>query len=425
MVAVRLVDPREFELPDAGLIVVEDAETGEQLMVDSSDPEFRRRLRDAGAVRELALRDAATRAGVDLHVISTDDDLVTALVRIVESRKRTEALMTFGAPWVLVLLLAIPALVAAYVRARRRRARRAAALSEQGLVVAAASQSRMRVRRHVPFALFALALTLLVVGMAQPMSTVKTPRREGTVILAIDVSNSMRADDVQPTRMEAAKAAARAFVERQPPAVRVGVVAFGDGAVVVQTPTNAHADVIRAIDRLSSEGGTSLGQGLVTALSAIAGKPVNIDFAGAGQRLGRGRHRLLRIAPSVLLFSDGEETSRPDPVAVAQVASVAGVRVHTIGIGTPAGAVVQVDGFSVATALDSELLRGGGLDHRRRVPRGRRRRGPGGDLQDDRPALQARLRAHRDLRAVRRRRRRPAVRRGAALRPVVRAGGLT
>jgi uncharacterized protein (DUF58 family) len=88
VVAVRLVDPREFELPDAGLIVVEDAETGEQLMVDSSDPEFRRRLRDAGAVRELALRDAAMRAGVDLHVISTDDDLVTALVRIVESRKR-------------------------------------------------------------------------------------------------------------------------------------------------------------------------------------------------------------------------------------------------------------------------------------------------------------------------------------------------
>jgi Ca-activated chloride channel family protein len=264
--------------------------------------------------------------------------------------------MTFGSPWVLVLLLAIPALVAAYVRARRRRARRAAALSEQGLVVAAASQSRMRVRRHVPFALFTLALTLLVVGMAQPMSTVKTPRREGTVILAVDVSNSMRADDVQPSRMEAAKAAARAFVERQPPAVRMGVVAFGDGAVVVQTPTNAHADVIRSIDRLSSEGGTSLGQALVAALSAIAGKPVNIDF----QALASDSAEVVDIgffgSASVLLFSDGEETSRPDPVAVAQVASTAGVRVHTIGVGTPAGSVVQVDGFSVATALDSELL---------------------------------------------------------------------
>ena len=88
VVAVRLVDPREFELPDAGLIVVEDSETGEQLVVDSSDPEFRRQLRDAGAARETAVRDAARRAGVDLHVISTEDDLVTALVRIVESRKR-------------------------------------------------------------------------------------------------------------------------------------------------------------------------------------------------------------------------------------------------------------------------------------------------------------------------------------------------
>jgi uncharacterized protein (DUF58 family) len=88
VVAVRLVDPREFELPDAGLLVVQDAETGEQLMVDSSDPEFRRRLRAAGIEREQAVRDAARRAGVDLHIISTDDDLVAAFVRIVESRKR-------------------------------------------------------------------------------------------------------------------------------------------------------------------------------------------------------------------------------------------------------------------------------------------------------------------------------------------------
>ena len=88
VVAVRLVDAREFELPDAGLLVVQDAETGEQIVVDSSDPEFRRRLRDAGVAREAGVRDAARRAGVDLHVVSTDDDLVTAFVRIVESRKR-------------------------------------------------------------------------------------------------------------------------------------------------------------------------------------------------------------------------------------------------------------------------------------------------------------------------------------------------
>ena len=117
--------------------------------------------------------------------------------------------MTFRSPWVLGFLVAVPALVWGYVVTRRPRARRSEALASQGLVSVAAP-TRMRVRRHVPFALFALALTVLVVGMARPMTTIKTPQREGTVILAIDVSNSMRADDIKPTRIEAAKAAARA-----------------------------------------------------------------------------------------------------------------------------------------------------------------------------------------------------------------------
>lgn len=262
--------------------------------------------------------------------------------------------MTFGAPWVLVLLVTVPAAVVAYVRSQRRRAQRAAALSEQGLV-ATAGAPKSRRRRHVPFGLFVLALALLVVGMAQPMTSVTTPRREGTVILAIDTSNSMRADDIQPTRMEAAKVAAKAFVERQPSEVRMGVVAFGDGAVMVQTPTNAHADVERAIDRLTSEGGTSLGRALVASLGAIAGKPVAIDLDALASDSASVDIGYFGSA-SVVLFSDGEETSEPDPVAVAEVASVAGVRVHTIGVGTPEGAVVQVDGFNVATALDSELL---------------------------------------------------------------------
>jgi Ca-activated chloride channel family protein len=262
--------------------------------------------------------------------------------------------MTFRSPWMLGLLLLVPVLVAAYVSARRRRAQRASQLAEQGLVTAS-STSRLGSRRHLPFALFAAALTLLLIGVARPMTTVKTPRQEGTVILALDVSNSMKADDVRPTRIEAAKAAARAFVDRQPPAVRIGVVAFGDGAVVVQTPTNAHVDVLGAIDRLTPEGGTSLGQALVTSLSAIAGKPVTIDpeaLASDSAQVDIGYFG----SATVVLLSDGEETSRPNPVSVAEVASVAGVRVHTIGVGTPGGAVVQVDGFSVATALDSELL---------------------------------------------------------------------
>jgi Ca-activated chloride channel family protein len=262
--------------------------------------------------------------------------------------------MTFRSPWMLVLLLAVPALVAGYVSMQRRRAQRLAALAEQGLVTTA-SGSSVRVRRHVPFALFAAALTLLLVGVARPQTTVKTPRREGTVVLALDTSNSMRADDVAPNRMDAVKTAARAFVKRQPPAVRIGVVAFGDGAVIVQTPTTAHDDVTKAIDRLSPQGGTSLGRALLTSLSAIAGKPVTVDpqaLASDSAQVDIGYFG----GATVVLMSDGEETGEPNPVDVAQLASVAGVRVHTIGVGTEAGTVVQIDGFSVATAMDPALL---------------------------------------------------------------------
>jgi Ca-activated chloride channel family protein len=262
--------------------------------------------------------------------------------------------MTFASPWRLALLIVVPALIATYVSSRRRRAQRTAALASQGLVTTGAAR-RMRVRRHVPFALLATALTLLLVGLARPMATVKTPGREGTVILAVDVSNSMLADDIKPTRLDAAKASARAFIQRQPPAVRIGVVAFGDGAVVVQPPTTVHEDVVKSIDRLSSGGGTSLGQGLVTALGAIAGKPVTIDpeaLASDSAQVDIGYFG----SATIVLLSDGEETSQPDPVSVAEVASVAGVRIHTIGIGTDQGTVVQINGFSVATALDSDLL---------------------------------------------------------------------
>ena len=264
--------------------------------------------------------------------------------------------MTFQSPLMLGLLVLVPALVVGYVQARRRRARRAAELAAQGLVPITAS-SRMRVRRHVPFALFAAALTVLVVGMARPMTSVKTPQREGTAILAMDVSNSMRADDVRPSRFEAAKAAARAFVKRQPPAVRIGVVAFGDGAVIVQQPTTVHDDVIKTIDRLTTEGGTSLGQALIASLSAIAGKPVVIDAEALASDAGSVDVGYFG-GSTVVMFSDGEETGRPDALSVAEVASVAGVRVHTLGVGTPAGAVVNIDGFSVATALDRDLLEG-------------------------------------------------------------------
>jgi Ca-activated chloride channel family protein len=262
--------------------------------------------------------------------------------------------MSFRAPWMLVGLLALPVIAAAYASARGRRSPRAIRLAAQGLVNTSIAVRPKR-RRYVPFALFLTALAVLVVGLARPVTTLKTPRREATVVVAVDVSNSMAARDIKPTRLAAAKAAADAFVARQPSGVKLGVVAFGNGAIVVQTPTTAHADVVRAIDRLSIGGGTSVGQGLLTSLDAIAGKQLTIneqDLESDAGRLDIGYYG----SASVVIFSDGENVTGPDPVTMAQVASVAGVRVHTIGVGTPAGTVVQINGFSVATALDQALL---------------------------------------------------------------------
>ena len=181
------------------------------------------------------------------------------------------------------------------------------------------------------------------------------PQREGTVILAFDVSNSMRATDLAPTRIEAAKAAATAFAERQPRTIRIGVVAFADSGLTVLRPTDVKKDVVAAIRRLSASGGTSLGQGLYTSLSAIAGKPLQIDeteLESDGGEVDIGFFG----SSAIVLLSDGENTSRPDPLQLAEVASSAGVHIHAIGLGTPEGTVVQIDGFSIATALDEALL---------------------------------------------------------------------
>lgn len=262
--------------------------------------------------------------------------------------------MSLGSPWMLLCLALVPALVLAYGRMVRLRARRAARLASEGLVPTGAAR-RARWRRHVPFALFATALTLVCVALARPSVSLALPLREGTVILAFDVSNSMRADDLEPTRIAAAKTAATAFVERQPRSIRIGVVAFGDSAVTVLRPTSVQKEALAAIERLSVGGGTSLGQGLFTSLTAIAGKPLTIDEAALESDAGE-----LDIgffgSSAIVLLSDGENTSSPDPLTVAEVASSAGVRVHAIGLGTTEGAVVQVDDFSVATALDEDLL---------------------------------------------------------------------
>jgi Ca-activated chloride channel homolog len=261
--------------------------------------------------------------------------------------------MTFVWPWLLLSLGAIPLLLTGYRRLLRRRAARRAQLAALGLVAAGSAAGR---RGHLAPAFVLGALVLLFVALARPQATVAEPRREGTVVLAFDVSSSMGARDVEPSRMEAAKAAARAFVEKQPATIRLAVVAFGQSGVISRQPTDDHDAVLAAIDRLSPQGGTALGRGIQTSLSAIAGKTVQLDSPDAS-REAPGQNLGYYGSAAVILLSDGENTDGPDPLQAAELASTVGVRVYPIGLGSPSGTVVQVDGFQLATALDEPRLR--------------------------------------------------------------------
>jgi Ca-activated chloride channel homolog len=264
--------------------------------------------------------------------------------------------MTFGSPVWLLTLLVVPAAVAVYIGARRRRARRSEALAAQGLRVTTFG-GRPGWRRNLPFALFAVALALLAVASARPMATVKTPRLQSTVIVAVDTSNSMGAKDVKPTRLGAAKLAARDFVRDQPSSVKIGVVAFGPSALIVQTPTFDHPTAMRAISDLSLGGGTSLANGILTSLDALAGKTLKVNDKTLNQDNSKPVNIGYFGGTTIVLISDGENTSQINPVTMARLASSAGVRIQTIGVGSVAGTTVHIAGFNVATALDPRTLK--------------------------------------------------------------------
>lgn len=262
--------------------------------------------------------------------------------------------MSFGWPWMLLGLLAAPAVVLWYGGLVRARAARRAELADLGLVAPAAVARGWR--RHVAPVLLLVAFVLLVTALARPTAAVPQPLREGTVIIAVDVSASMGATDIAPTRMEAAKAAARGFVENQPETVRIGVVAFGGTGLITQEPTPDRGLVLAAIDRLGPQGGTGLASGLMTALGAVVGRPIAVDqpTGGAEPTLpDLGYHG----SSAVLLLSDGENTDELDPLFVADQASGAGIKVYPVGIGSPTGTVLEIDGFQVATRLDEPTLR--------------------------------------------------------------------
>jgi Ca-activated chloride channel family protein len=255
--------------------------------------------------------------------------------------------MSFILPWMLVVALVVGlGLAAAYAWLQRERARKLAGLG-------AAPTGWAARRRHVPPVLFLLALTLLLAGAARPQATVPVPQATGTVILAFDVSNSMAAKDVAPSRLAAAQDAAIGFVEAQPSTVDIGIIAFDQGALTTQNPSNDHPETVAAIKRLRPAGGTSLGQAILGSLTVITGKSVGLPDPNSDQPpddLGYWR------SATIVLISDGEDTGGPDAVTAAELAATAGVHIETIGVGTVDGTTIEVDGYQVATALNEPLL---------------------------------------------------------------------
>jgi Ca-activated chloride channel family protein len=252
--------------------------------------------------------------------------------------------MTFQQPALLVVGVVVAlAAAAGYWWLQRQRS---LALQRAGLAA-----GKDGFRRNLPPVLFLVALTLLLLSVARPQADLPVARAAGTVILAFDVSNSMAADDVAPTRLAAAQAAAIEFAESQPDTVSIGVVAFDEGALTTHQPSADRPATVAAIKRLQINGGTSIGQAILASLTVIAGKPASLPEDGRpAPDLGYWGNA------TIVLLSDGEDTGGPDAVAAAQLAATAGVHIETVGVGTVDGATVEVDGFQVATSLDEELL---------------------------------------------------------------------
>lgn len=285
--------------------------------------------------------------------------------------------MRFLWPELLWLLLLLPALVAGYLLLLARR-RRAAVRFASLLLVRDAIGAGQRWRRHLPPALFLLGLACALLAVARPSATVTLPSEYMTVALAMDVSLSMRATDVEPNRLAAAQTAARAFVEDLPAKVRLGIVSFAGTAAVVQTPTESRADMLAAIDRFQLQRGTATGSGLLLSLAMLfpdAGidlkalnQPASSGRAGPGAPVDRAPDEtapkaVAPVAPGsysngvIILLSDGRRTTGPDPTEIARRVADRGVRVFTVGFGTREGAPISVEGYSFYVRLDEETLK--------------------------------------------------------------------
>ena len=287
--------------------------------------------------------------------------------------------MTFLWPQFLWLLLAIPLLVAVYVwllGRKKKMALRYASLS----IVREAIGAGQSFRRHIPPLLFLLSLSAMLVASSRPFAVVTLPSQNETIMLAMDVSGSMRATDVLPNRLVASQNAAKAFLAELPRSVRVGVVAFAGTAAVVQPPTLNREDLVVAIDKFQLQRGTAIGNGIVVSLTELfpdAG--IDLDSMQSARDRPRGtsldqslknradgknvKKEFVPVAPgsytsaAIILLTDGQRTTGVDSLDAAKVAADHGVCVYTVGIGTVEGETIGFEGWSMRVKLDEETLK--------------------------------------------------------------------
>ena len=280
--------------------------------------------------------------------------------------------VTFLWPTLLWLLLALPLMVLLYVwllKRKKKMALRFASLS----IVREAMGKGPGVRRHIPPLLFLIALTAMLLAAARPFAVVVLPSQQETIMLAMDVSGSMRATDVAPSRIVAAQNAAKAFLAALPRDVKVGIVAFAGSAQVAQIPTLNREDLVSAIDRFQLQRATAIGNGIVLSLATLF-PDAGIDLSAMqfGQRQKgvsidqpqkEAKQPFVPVAPgsytsaAIILLTDGQRTTGVDSMEAAKMAADRGVRVYTVGIGTVTGETIGFEGWSMRVKLDEETLK--------------------------------------------------------------------
>ena len=282
--------------------------------------------------------------------------------------------MHFLWPELLWLTLGLPLLLAAYVLALGRRKKEVVRFTSLAPVREAIGPAQ-KIKRHLPPALFLLALAAALLAAARPIAVVTLPAQFLTIVLAMDVSRSMLATDVEPTRISAAQAAAKAFITDLPRNVRLGIVTFAGTASIVQTPTENREEMLAAINRFELQRATATGSGLLLSLATlfpeegfdlptvIYGEGFSRGSAplGGAEKKKKKEHKPVPPASyasgAIILISDGRRTTGPDPVEIAKIAADYGVRVFTVGFGTLDGALVGSESFSFYARLDEPTLK--------------------------------------------------------------------